>query len=425
MGLVSVAVIRAGARLAVGRQRTLGVFYLLVAAAIAGLFGRGVPSGTVAHFVLNLQSSEALKIPDLVVPVGPTALVLAGACAFLGAVQLVRGFGHWGYVVLGLVVALFIFAFLAWAARDSSLSLVGMLQGTLVRATPLTLGAFSGLLCEQAGVINVAIEGQMLFGAFSAALLASATGNPVLGIGAGMLSGGLIAVILGVFAIQYQVDQVIVGIVLDVFCLGLTGFLYDRLMIPYQATLNSAAVLAPIPVPGLSSIPIIGPILFDQNVFVYLMFALLVIIQLALFNTRWGLRVRAVGEKPRAADTAGVNVNRTRYVNVILGGLVAGLAGSFFTLGAVGQFTKNMTSGRGFISLAAMISGHWTPVGGLGASLVFGFADALQNFLSVLNVPISSFFLLMAPYVATILVVAGVVGRARPPAADGKPYVKQ
>jgi ABC-type uncharacterized transport system permease subunit len=422
---MSVAAMTIGVRMAVARQRTLGIFFLIVAAGIAGLFGYGQPSGVVAHFVLNLQSSSAIQVPDLVVPVGPTALVLATACAFLGAVQIARGFGPWTYVVLGLVVGLFIFAFLAWAARNSSLSLVGMLQGTLVRATPLTLGAFSGLLCERAGVINVAIEGQMLIGAFSGALVASATSNAVLGIAAGMLSGALIAAILAVFAIRYQVDQVIVGIVLDVFCLGLTGFLYDRLMIPYQATLNSAAVLTPIPIPLLSSIPVLGPILFDQNVFVYLMFVLLAVIQVALFNTRWGLRVRAVGEKPRAADTAGINVNRTRYINVLLGGLVAGLAGSFFTLGAVGQFTKNMTSGRGFISLAAMISGHWTPLGGLGASLLFGFADALQNFLSVLNVPISSFFLLMAPYIATILVVAGVVGRARPPAADGKPYLKQ
>jgi general nucleoside transport system permease protein len=422
---MSIAVVMIGARMAVARRRTLGVFFLVVAAAIAGLFGNNVSDAVVAHFVLNLQSSSAIQVPDLVVPVRATAFGLAAVCAFLGAVQVVRGFERWAYVVLGLVIGLFIFAFLAWAARDSSLSLVGMLQGTLVRATPLTLGAFSGLLCERAGVINVAIEGQMLIGAFSAALVASKTGNAALGILAGMLSGGVIAIILGVFAIRYLVDQVVVGIVLDLFCLGLTGFLYDRLMIPYQDTLNSAVALSPFPIPVLSSIPIVGPILFDQNVFVYAMVALLVIIQVALFHTRWGLRVRSVGEKPRAADTAGINVNRIRYVNVILGGLVAGLAGSFFTIGAVGQFTKNMTSGRGFISLAAMISGHWTPFGGFGASLLFGFADALQNFLAVLNVPISSYFLLMVPYLATILVVAGVVGRARPPAADGKPYIKQ
>ncbi|HVC77754.1 MAG TPA: ABC transporter permease [Candidatus Micrarchaeaceae archaeon] len=422
---MSVAAITIGARMAVSRRRTLGVFFLVVAAAMAGLFGSNVSDLVNAHFVFNLQTSSAIHVPDLVVPVRATAFGLAAVCAFLGAVQIVRGFERWAYVVLGLVIALFIFAFLAWAARSSSLSLVGMLQGTLVRATPLTLGAFSGLLCERAGVINVAIEGQMLVGAFSAALVASATSDAAAGILAGMLSGGLIAVILAVFAIRFQVDQVVVGIVLDLFCLGLTGFLYDRLMVPYQATLNSAAVLPPIPIPVLASIPVLGPILFDQNVFVYLMVVLLVVIQVMLFRTRWGLRVRAVGEQPRAADTAGIDVIRIRYINVILGGLLAGLAGSFFTLGAVGQFTKDMTSGRGFIALAAMIAGHWTPLGSLGAALLFGFADALQNFLSILNVPISSYFLLMAPYLATLLVVAGVVGRARPPAADGKPYVKQ
>jgi len=422
---IAVGALRLGARVAAGNGRALGIFFLLVAGAVAWLFGYNVPGQSQAHFVLNLASAHAIQIPDLVVPVRATAFGLAAVCACLGTIQVVRGFGRWAYVVLALVIGSFLFAFLAWAARDSSLSLVGMLQGTLVRATPLTLGAFSGMLCERAGVINVAIEGQMLVGAFSAAMVASATGSAALGILAGMLCGGVIAVVLAVFAIRYQVDQVIVGIVLDLFCLGLTGFLYDRLMVPFQSTLNSAAVVPTLAIPGFSAIPVLGPILFDQNVFVYLMFVLLFVIQVALFHTRWGLRVRAVGEHPRAADTAGINVARTRYVNVIIGGLVAGLAGSFFTLGAVGQFTKNMTSGRGFISLAAMITGRWSPIGGLGASLLFGFADALQNFLSVLNVPISSYFLLMVPYIATILVVAGVVGRSRAPAADGKPYIKQ
>ena len=409
----------------VARRRSLGIFFLALAAGMAVLFGIGVQGDPKADFVLNLASANAINVPDVVVPVRATAFVLSAVAAFFGAVQTVRGFGRWSYAVLAFVIALFLFAFLAWAARNSSLSLVGMLQGTVVRATPLTLGAFSGLLCERAGVINVAIEGQMLLGAFVAAMVASATQSAALGLLAGMLGGGLIGLILAVFAIQYLVDQIIVGVVLDLFCLGLTGFLYDRLMVPFQATLNSAAVVPPLPIPLLSRIPVVGPIFFDQDVFVYLLYVLLIAIQVALFQTRWGLRVRAVGEQPRAADTAGINVLRTRYINVVLGGLVAGLAGSFFTIGAVGQFTKNMTSGRGFISLAAMISGGWTPIGSFGASLVFGFADALQNFLAVLNVPISSYFLLMAPYIATILVVAGVVGRVRPPANDGKPYIKQ
>lgn len=422
MSAVGALSVRAGGA---PRRRGLGLFFVALAVAMAFLFGIEVRGPEHADFVLNLAGSEAVLVPDLIVPVQATAFVLAAVCAFLGAVQLVRGFGRWAYPVLALVIALFMFAFLAWAARGASMSLVGMLQGTLVRAAPLTLGAFSGLLCERAGVINVAIEGQMLVGAFAAALAASVTGSAVVGIAAGVFAGGLIALILAVFSIRYQVDQVIVGIVLDVFCMGLTGFLYDRLMIPFQSTLNSAGVLAPVAIPGLASIPVAGPVLFDQNVFVYFMFILLAVLQLALFHTRWGLRVRAVGEHPRAADTAGIDVIRTRYANVILGGLVAGLAGSYFTLGSVGAFGKDMTSGRGFIALAAMIFGRWTPLGGLGASLVFGFSDSLQTFLAVLNTPISSNFLLMAPYIATILVVAGVVGRARPPAADGKPYTKE
>lgn len=425
MSVAAIGVMGVAARAAVRRQRALGVFYLLIAIAIALLFGYNVSDNPKADFILNLASSHAATIPDLVVPVRSTAFILAVVAAFLGGVQVMRGYGRWSNVVLAVVIGLFIFAFLAWAARDSSLSLVGMLQGTLVRATPLTLGAFAGLLCERSGVINVAIEGQMLIGAFAAALVTSSTSNAALGLLAGMLCGGLIGAILAVFAIKYLVDQIITGVVLDLLCLGLTGFLYDRLMIPFQSTLNSAGAIPPVEIPVLSKIPIIGPIFFEQNIFVYLMFILMAVIQVALFYTRWGLRVRAVGEQPRAADTAGINVLRTRYINVILGGLVAGMAGSFFTIGAVGQFTKNMTSGRGFISLAAMIAGGWTPIGAFGASLVFGFADALQNFLAVLNVPISSYFLLMAPYIATILVVAGVVGRVRPPAHDGKPYIKQ
>ncbi|MGH7777427.1 MAG: ABC transporter permease [Candidatus Dormibacterales bacterium] len=407
------------------RRRGIGVFLVLIGVAAALMFGAQPSGHPQARFVLNLAGSGALNVPDLVLPVRQAAYILAAAAAFLGAYHLARGFGRWAYPILALGIACFIFAFLAWAARGNSLSLTGMLQGTFTKAAPLTLGAFAGILCERAGVTNVAIEGQMLFGAFASAVAASVTGNAILGLAAGAVSGGLIGLILAVFSLRYGVDQVIVGIVLDLFCLGLTGFLYDRLLVPFQATLNSAAVIAPVPIPVLDRIPVLGPVLFDQNVFVYFTFVLLGVIQVALFRTRWGLRVRAVGEHPRAADTAGIDVIRTRYINVVLGGLVAGLAGCYFTLGSVGAFGKGMTSGRGFIALAAVIFGRWNPVGALGASLVFGFSDSLQTFLAVLNTPISSYFLLMAPYVATILVVAGVVGRARSPAADGKPYVKE
>jgi general nucleoside transport system permease protein len=170
---------------------------------------------------------------------------------------------------------------------------------------------------------------------------------------------------------------------------------------------------------------VIGPIFFDNNLFVYLMFILLISIHVGLFYTRWGLRVRSVGEHPKAADTLGINVFRTRYTSVILGGMVAGIGGAYFTLGSVGRFDEVMTAGRGFIGLAAMIFGNWMPFGSFGAGLLFGFADSLASRLAILNVQIPSQFLLMAPYIATMIILAGVVGRSQMPAADGIPYEKE
>jgi len=404
------------------RNRSFGIFYLLLAALVLIAFGGGTGDST---FGLNLEGSSAVHVPDLTVAVRPGILAVAAVLAVLGGIQLVRGYGRRTFLVLGIVAALFVFALLTWAARGQTVNLVGIFQSALLRATPLTLGALCGVLCERSGVIDVAIEGQFLKAAFVGALVGSATTNSAVGLLAGMLTGGLVGALLAVLAIKYRVNQIIAGVVLDVFALGITGFLFDRAMVPYQDTLNSPSILGSFEIPGLAKVPIVGPILFDENVFVYLALLLVVVCTIALFRTRWGLRVRAVGEHPEAADTVGINVNRIRYRAVMLGGLIAGIGGAYFTLGSVGSFDKNMTAGRGFIALAAMIFGRWSPVGAFAAALVFGFADALQSILAILNVPIPSEFLLMTPYVVTILVVAGVVGRARPPAADGKPYVKE
>jgi ABC-type uncharacterized transport system permease subunit len=216
----------------------------------------------------------------------------------------------------------------------------------------------------------------------------------------------------------------VVGVVLNVLATGLTGYLYDRALIKYQNTLNSPPVFGRIALPLLSKIPVAGPVLFDSTIFLYLTYAFLILIQVGLFRTRWGLRVRAVGEHPVAAETVGIRVLAVRYVNVTLGGLVAGVGGAFLTIGSVGSFGKDVSSGKGFIALAALIFGRWTPIGALFGALLFGFADAVQNILSVLGTSIPSDFLLMIPYIATIVVVAGMVGRVRPPKAEGKPYVK-
>jgi simple sugar transport system permease protein len=279
-------------------------------------------------------------------------------------------------------------------------------------------------MCERVAVINIGIEGMLLTGAFMGAVMGSII-SPVAGLASAVVAGGVMASGLAVLAIKYRVDQIIAGVVINIFALGLTSFLSAQVLVRNSAELNSPGVLRPIRIPLLGDIPVVGRILFNQNIFIYGMFLIVAAMTYGLFKTRWGLRSRAVGEHPKAADTLGINVFRTRYVNVILGGMIAGFGGAYFTLGSVGSFNENMTAGRGFIGLAAMIFGRWHPVGALAAALVFGFADSLQVKLAILDSGIPSEFLLMAPYLVTIIVVAGVVGAARPPAADGQPYVKE
>jgi simple sugar transport system permease protein len=320
-------------------------------------------------------------------------------------------------------LVIFIFSFLVWATAGASFSLVGMSQEMVVRSVPLCLGALAGLMCERAGVINIAIEGMLLAGAFVGAVVGSAFDSWV-GLVAACAIGAVFAWVLAVLSIRYLMNQIIVGVVINIFVLGLTSFLAQRVL-SENTQFNSASIFRRWAIPLLSDIPFIGPVLFDQNLFVYGMFVLVALVTYLIFHTRWGLRVRAVGEHPQAADTVGVDVYRVRYINVMLGGAIAGFGGAYFTLGSVGRFDENMTGGRGFIALAALIFGRYHPVGALGAALVFGFADALQQKLAILQTGIPSEFLLMAPYLVTILAVAGLVGSVRVPAADGQPYIKQ
>jgi simple sugar transport system permease protein len=331
--------------------------------------------------------------------------------------------------VLAVTLLCFVVSFLCWAdtgASHTPLDLLGLLQNTIFGAIPLILGALAGVLCERSGVINVAIEGQMLAGAWAGALVGSLAANLGLGLVGAMVAGGAMGLMLAVFAIRYLVNQVVLGVVLNVFALGLTGFLYDALMQPNSDSLNNPAIFEPIAIPVLSDIPVIGPLFFDANIIVYITYVLIVVIDVGLFRTRWGLRTRAVGEHPRAADTVGIKVLATRYRNVVMGGAVAGLGGAYLTIGAIGAFSKDITSGKGFIALAALIFGKWSPRGAVGAALLFGFADALSTLLSFIQTPVTipSNFLAMLPYLATIFAVAGLVGRVRAPAADGEPYVK-
>jgi simple sugar transport system permease protein len=253
-------------------------------------------------------------------------------------------------------------------------------------------------------------------------MIASISQNVIIGLIFAPIAGMLVSFLLAFFAIKYQVDQVILGFVLNVLVIGLTGYIYSKLLVPYGDVWNLGPTFERMPIPLLSKLPIIGPILFNQTIIVYLMYLIVFVIQFALFKTRWGLRTRAIGELPIAADSVGIDVNRLRYKNVLLAGLVAGIGGSYFTLGAVGSFTKEMTAGAGFIALACLIFGKWTPRGAVTAALFFGFTTSLQGNLSIIGVSIPSEFMLMVPYIATIIAVSGVVGRVRAPAADGIPY---
>ncbi len=371
-------------------------------------------------------SADYFQLGDLSVPSQATALVLVilalalAGVAWWGAATR-RKLGWWLPVVFGV---LWIAAFLCWAAAGALVPLPGLLSGALFLSVPLVFGSFSGILCERVGIINIAIEGQLLAGAFLAAVVASMTGSPYVGLLAAPIAGALVGALLVVFAIRYWVDQIIVGVVLNVLIVGVTNYLFSTVLSQDTATFNSRTPLPVLPIPGLSQIPVIGPVLFRQTLLVYLMYVAVIVLHVYLFRSRWGLRLRACGEHPKAADTVGIKVNATRVWNTILGGAVAGLGGAFFSIAAGLAFGREMTGGKGFIALAAMILGRWNPLGAVAAALLFGFADNLQTQLGIIGTPIPSQFMLMTPYIVTIFAVAGLVGRVRAPAAEGIPYKK-
>jgi len=406
------------------RHRVIGTILIVLGLAGYVLFANEVDPNLVSTFGMNSGGlTSGATLSDWIVPSASTVTFLSAIAIFLGGYQFIRGFARWTNAVLGLVILFFIFSFLVWATRDASINLAGMLKSTLLRAVPLTLGALSGILSERAGVVNIAIEGMMLSSALAGTIAGSASQSLWIGLIVALLTGLLLSFVHAVLSIRYKVDQIISGVVINIFSVGITSFISAKFLSQFSE-LNNPGLFRATPIPVLSEIPFFGDLLFNSNLFTYAMYVLLIVVHVALFYTRWGLRTRSVGEHPRAADTLGINVFRTRYTAVMLSGLMAGLAGAYFTLGSVGRFDEGMTAGRGFIALAAMIFGKWTPVGAFGASLIFGFADSLQGKLAILRVPIPSQFLLMAPYIATMIALAGLIGRATPPAADGQPYEK-
>ncbi|MBN1370316.1 MAG: ABC transporter permease [Anaerolineaceae bacterium] len=406
------------------RQRWMGVVEIGMAVLILIFFTLKVQPGSTSTFNMTPGGITRGVAGDWVVPALGTLIFLTVVAFLLGVYQFVRGFGKWTNGVLGIIVAFFVFGFLVWASAGKSLNLSGMLSAAVLLGVPIILGAFSGVISERAGVVNIAIEGLMLMAAMVGALVGSVTQSIWWGLLGAIVSSVLLALVHGVLSIKYKINQIISGTVINIFSTGMTSYLSSKFMQTYQ-NLNNPPIFPRIPIPLLADIPIIGPLFFNTNIFVYLTFILLIVIQVALFSTRWGLRLRSVGEHPKAADTLGINVIRTRYVAVILSGVVAGIGGAFFTLGSVGRFDEMMTAGKGFIGLAAMIFGNWTPIGAFLAGLMFGFADSVATKLSILGTGIPTQFMAMAPYLTTMIVLAGLVGRGQVPAADGEPYTKE
>lgn len=288
-------------------------------------------------------------------------------------------------------------------------------------ATPLIFAALGGIFSERSGVVNIALEGMMLIGAFTAMFVTYHTGFPWLGVVGAILAGALMGLLHAIFCVRYRANQVVTGTAINIFAGGLTVFLL-RYFFGAAGTSPSVKTIADITIPVVNQIPWIGRIIGRQNPLVYLALVAVFVVHIIVYKTPWGLRLRAVGEHPRAADTVGVNVFRMRYVAVIISGALAGLGGTYLSIAHLSRFSEGMTAGRGFIALAAMIFGKWTPLGALGACLFFGYADALQMRLQDVGIPTQ--FMNMLPYVLTMVALAGFIGKAVGPKASGQPYIK-
>jgi ABC-type uncharacterized transport system permease subunit len=384
--------------------------------------------GGVSHIELTANQKGAVQIPQLSVAGAPTEIVIAILVTLLavGSIILTRSGRRTPLWYITVFALLIVAGFLVWssAGLQGQLNVTDLLTGAVAISTALIFGALGGVITERVGVVNVAIEGQLLMGAFVSAVVGTVTQSVVAGIIAAAVAGVLVSFVLGAFAIKYAVNQVIVGVVLNLLVAGLTTFLYQEVLLGNISGLNHPPSLGRLPIPLLSKIPILGPLLFDQTIIVYLMYVAVAAVTIGLYRTRWGLRLRAVGEHPQAADTVGINVGRTRFWNVALAGVIVGIGGASFTLGGVGAFGANMTNGAGYIALATVIFGGWDPIRATLAGLLFGFTENLQSVLGTLQSPVPNDFLLMLPYVVTILAVAGFVGRVRGPAASGRPYIK-
>lgn len=412
-------------RFRVTRTQVFAVIFILMAISLINSALRVLPPDAVTTLTFGPG------LPRIAVPTAGYALVVGVFYAITGVLALIPRPGLRRAQLILLIISgiLIIPTLLIVAAVNNSTNVTTMLSVSLRLSTPIVLGALAGIWAERSGVVNIAIEGMMLtgacFGFVTFTLLAPGmtTGTAqFIGVVASVLSGGLMALLLGWLSITFGADQIVSGTAINILAVGVTSLVRREVLLSSEA---GRETLQQIPIPVLKDLPVVGEILFSGRPIFYLMFVLLIFTTVVLFYTRWGLRTRAIGENPHAADTVGVNVIRMRWRNIFISGLIAGLAGAWFSLETTGSFDDNMTSGRGFIALAAMIFGNWMPFGAFAGGLLFGFSDALGQRFQFLGVPIPPQFLQMVPYIVTIVVLAGLVGKSRSPKATGKPYTKE
>ncbi len=406
------------------QRLSIGVLLTLLGAILVALAFTVSKSGLIALS----DAFAAVKLPTLDVPGTPTVLVTGLLVLGAGVGYLSGRLSPRMRTVAAIVAGVGIMVgFIVWAAASSDLpfTVTSQLNLTLEYATPLFFGVLAGVLSERAGVVNIAIEGQFLMAAFTASITYSLTQSFVAALFAAAFGGLLMAAILAVFTLRFLVDHVIIGVVINVLAAGLTGFIYQQMVTKNVETFGRVSPMLPFKIPGLEQIPFLGPILFSLRPLTYMAFVAIPLVWFLLYKTKWGLRVRSVGEHPHAADTVGIPVVRTKASAVLLGGIFAGIGGAYFTIGSVGAYQDNEpTAGNGFIALAAVIMGRWHPLLAAAMALFFGFARALAQSTKLMALPIPSDFIEMLPYLATIIAVAGLVGRVRAPAADGDHFVK-
>lgn len=393
----------------------------LIVLTFFGVLGR---SGSVSFQISG--SKDTIQLPDIVVAsnvlgMGAGIALLVISIYVASKVQKNIKSSIWWPILFG---AISLIALVGWLAADNRVPVSFILGSALVLSVPIVLGAMAGVMSERVGVVNIAIEGQLLTGAFVAAVVSTLTGNQVVGLISAMVTAALFSALLAVFAVRFLAQQIIVGVVLNVLAIGVTNFLFSQWLSGNESSSNNPGTLPIISIPVLSDIPIIGRAFFENRITVFIAIIVVILLWFMLFKTKLGLRARAVGENPLAADTVGINVGRTRFWWVTLGGLLAGLGGATLTIGSSGSFGREMSGGLGFIALAVVILGRWHPIYASAAAVLFGFSIILRIWANQVSPGIPTDFITMVPYVVTIIAVVGFVGRSRPPAAVGLPYVK-